>query len=78
MEARKVQFYRMKVPGTKRFRTQRDSKGLGTLFRLYVPGKARGCDLVLINLQARIRALLNMTRMPGVFSVIGKSGHIHF
>ena len=58
--------------------SQMDSLGLGTLARLYVSAKSRGCELTLIHLGPRVRELLSMTNMLSVFSVIGESGHMRF
>jgi anti-anti-sigma factor len=52
--------------------TQMDSMGLGTLVRLYVAGKARGCSIELRNLGDRIRELLIMTNLLSVFGNIGE------
>jgi anti-sigma B factor antagonist len=53
--------------------THMDSLGLGTLVRIYVTTKAAGCDLQLLNLGARIRKLLDVTRMLSVFTVCGEN-----
>ena len=56
-----------------------DSMGLGTLVRLYVSAKANGCSLELTHLGKRVRELLGMTHLLGVFTVIGEhSGTIRF
>jgi anti-sigma B factor antagonist len=56
-----------------------DSMGLGTLVRLYVSAKAGGCSLELMHLGKRVRELLGMTHLLGVFTVIGeKSGMVRF
>ncbi len=54
--------------------THMDSMGLGSIVRLYVSTKAGGCELQLINLGPRIRQLLGMTNLVGVFSTVGESG----
>ena len=54
--------------------TQMDSMGLGTLVRLYVSARSAGCELELINLGKRIRQLLGMTNLLGVFSICGEQG----
>lgn len=51
-----------------------DSMGLGTVVRLYVSAKSAGCSLELINLGKRIRQLLGVTHLLGVFTVLGESG----
>ncbi|MGO9337798.1 MAG: STAS domain-containing protein [Terracidiphilus sp.] len=51
-----------------------DSLGLGTMVRLYVSAKAGGCSLELIHLGKRVRELLGMTNLLGVFTVIGEKG----
>lgn len=52
--------------------TQMDSMGLGTLVRLYVSAKAKGCKLELRNLGKKVRELLIMTNLLPVFSEIGE------
>jgi len=54
--------------------THMDSTGLGTLVRLLVSAKSAGCSLELINLGTRIRHLLGLTNLLGVFTVIGEKG----
>ncbi len=51
-----------------------DSMGLGTLVRLYVSAKRAGCTLELINLGKRVRELLGMTNLLGVFTELGDKG----
>ncbi len=51
-----------------------DSMGLGTLVRLYVSAKGAGCTLQLINLGKRVRELLGMTNLLGVFTELGEQG----
>jgi anti-sigma B factor antagonist len=51
-----------------------DSMGLGTLVRLYVSAKSKGCSLELVNLGKKVRQLLGITHMLGVFTVIGEQG----
>ena len=51
-----------------------DSMGLGTLVRLYVSAKGAGCTLELINLGKRVRELLGMTNLLGVFTELGDKG----
>ena len=51
-----------------------DSMGLGSLVRLVVSAKSNGCSLELVNLGKRIKQLLGVTHLLGVFTVIGESG----
>jgi anti-anti-sigma factor len=51
-----------------------DSMGLGTLVRLYVSARTRGCTVELINIGKRIRELLELTQMMEVFSAVGERG----
>ena len=51
-----------------------DSMGLGTLVRLVVTSKSNGCSLELVNLGKRIKDLLGMTHLLGVFTILGESG----
>jgi anti-anti-sigma factor len=51
-----------------------DSRGLGTLVRLYVAGKSAGSDVELAHLSKQIRHLLGITDLTKVFTVIGESG----
>jgi anti-anti-sigma factor len=51
-----------------------DSRGLGTLVRLYVAGKSAGCSLELMHLSKQIRHLLGITDLFKVFVVIGENG----
>ncbi len=46
-----------------------DSMGLGTLVRLHVKCKAAGCQLQLVNVGKRIRDLLVLTNLVGVFAI---------
>jgi anti-sigma B factor antagonist len=56
-----------------------DSMGLGTLVRLYVSAKSGGCSLELIHLGKRVKELLGVTHLLGVFTVIGEhSGTIRY
>jgi anti-sigma B factor antagonist len=50
-----------------------DSMGLGTLVRLYVSAKAGGCSLELIHLGKRVKELLGVTHLLGVFTVVGEN-----
>jgi anti-sigma B factor antagonist len=49
-----------------------DSRGLGTIIRLYVSAKSSGCSLELINIAPRIRDLLGLTNLLNVFTVLGE------
>jgi anti-sigma B factor antagonist len=51
-----------------------DSMGMGTLVRLVVSAKSAGCSLELVNLGKRIRDLLGVTHLLGVFTIIGEQG----
>jgi anti-anti-sigma factor len=53
--------------------THMDSLGLGTLMRLYVSAKTKGCTIELRNLGKKVRELLIMTNLLPVFSAIGES-----
>lgn len=55
-----------------------DSMGLGTLVRLYVACKSAGCRLQLINLGPRVKELLGLTNLLGVFAEMGEKGITHF
>jgi anti-anti-sigma regulatory factor len=48
--------------------------GLGTLVRIYVSTKSAGCQLILKNLGKRVRELLGVSHLLGVFTVIGENG----
>ncbi len=54
--------------------THMDSMGLGTLVRLMVSAKSKGCSLELLHLGKRIRALLGLTHLLDCFTVIGEKG----
>jgi anti-sigma B factor antagonist len=54
--------------------TYMDSMGLGTLVRLVVSSKTTGCSLELVNLGPRIRQLLGLTNLLGIFTIIGENG----
>src|SRR5262249_47378929 len=43
-----------------------DSSGLGSVFAAYMSAKSAGCDLILINVNPRVKDLLNMTRLATV------------
>ena len=51
-----------------------DSRGLGTLVRLYVAGKSNGSSVELSHLSKQIRHLLGITHMFDVFTVLGETG----
>ena len=51
-----------------------DSRGLGSLVRLYVAGRSVGSDVELMHLSKQISHLLGMTELFKVFTVIGESG----
>lgn len=51
-----------------------DSRGLGTLVRLYVAGKSVGTSVELMHLSKQVRHLLGITHLFDVFTVIGGSG----
>ena len=53
--------------------THMDSSGLGTLVRLYVSGKSKGCAVQLYNIGKPVRQLLSLTHLLSVFEVIGSS-----
>jgi anti-anti-sigma factor len=51
-----------------------DSMGLGTLVRLMVSAKTKGCSLELLHLGKRVRELLGLTHLLDCFTVIGEKG----
>lgn len=51
-----------------------DSMGLGSLVRLMVSAKMKGCSLELVHLGKRIRELLGLTHLLDCFTVIGEKG----
>jgi len=57
-----------------------DSMGLGTLVRVYVACKRAKCELQLINLGPRVKEMLGLTNLLGVFAEMGERGitHTHF
>jgi anti-sigma B factor antagonist len=55
-----------------------DSMGLGTLVRIYVSCKRSGCELRLINLGPRVKEMLGLTNLLGVFAEMGERGITHF
>jgi anti-anti-sigma factor len=50
-----------------------DSMGIGTLVRLYVSAKGKGCTLELINMGPSIRHMLGITQVLGVLTTIGEN-----
>jgi len=56
-----------------------DSMGLGALVRVYVSCKRSGCELRLINLGPRVKEMLGLTNLLGIFAEMGERGSItHF
>jgi anti-sigma B factor antagonist len=55
-----------------------DSMGLGTLVRLYVACKSAGVKLQLVNLAPKVRELLGLTNLLGIFAEMGEKGFTHF
>ena len=51
-----------------------DSMGLGALVRLHVVSKKNGCQLQLANVGQRVKDLLVLTNLLGVFGEIGEKG----
>lgn len=43
-----------------------DSTGLGGVLKAYISAKSAGCDLTLINVNRRVKDLLNMTKLAAV------------
>lgn len=43
-----------------------DSTGLGGVLKAYISAKSAGCDLTLINVNPRVKDLLNMTKLAAV------------
>jgi anti-sigma B factor antagonist len=52
--------------------TYMDSRGLGTIIRLFVSARAAGCDLELVNVGERVRQLLGLTNLLSIFTVCGE------
>jgi len=46
-----------------------DSSGLGSILGTYVSAKGDGCDLVLVNVQSRVKDLLTITHLASVLGV---------
>jgi len=55
-----------------------DSMGMGTLVRMYVTCRSAGCKLQLVNLGKRVKELLGLTNLLGVFADMGEKGITHF
>ena len=53
--------------------THMDSMGLGTLVRLYVSAKSKGCVLELENVGKSVRQLLGVTHLISVFAIVGEN-----
>jgi anti-sigma B factor antagonist len=51
-----------------------ERKGDVALVRLVVSAKSNGCSLELVNLGKRVRQLLGITNLLGIFTIIGESG----
>jgi anti-sigma B factor antagonist len=51
-----------------------DSMGIGTLVRIYVACKRTGCQLELINLGKRVKEMLGLTNLLGIFGEMGERG----
>ena len=51
-----------------------DSMGLGTLMRLYVSARSKGCSVELIHIGKRVRDLLELTNVISVFASVGEHG----
>lgn len=49
-----------------------DSSGLGAVVRLYVSAKTADCELRLVNFNQRVRELLGLTNLLGIFEGCGK------
>jgi anti-sigma B factor antagonist len=68
------------LPGPKRIiidlaeLTQVDSMGLATIVRAYVSAKSDGSCVELMNVGAKIRELLKITRLLSVFAIVGENG----
>ncbi len=55
-----------------------DSMGLGTLVRIYAACKGAGAKMQLINLGPRVKELLGVTNLLGIFADIGEKGITHY
>lgn len=49
-----------------------DSRGLGTILRLYVSAKTAGSSVELANIGARLRQILGITNLISVLTIIGE------
>jgi len=45
-----------------------DSVGLGSILGTYISAKRQGCDLMLVNVQPRIKDLLNITNLTSLLA----------
>lgn len=46
-----------------------DSTGLGSILGTYVSAKNEGCTLILVNINPRVKDLLNITKLTSVLTV---------
>jgi len=44
-----------------------DSEGLGSILGTYIFAKSYGCELMLVNVNSRVKDLLNITHLEAVF-----------
>jgi anti-anti-sigma factor len=44
-----------------------DSEGLGSILGTYIVASSHGCDLILVNVNSRVKDLLNITHLEVVF-----------
>jgi anti-anti-sigma factor len=44
-----------------------DSEGLGSILGTYIVASSHGCDLMLVNVNSRVKDLLNITHLEVVF-----------
>ncbi len=51
-----------------------DSSGLGAIIGVYVSARKASCELELVNLSQKVRDLLGMTKMLGVFESASQFG----
>jgi anti-anti-sigma factor len=51
-----------------------DSSGLGTIVGLYVSARKAKCELRLVNLSKKVRELLGLSNLLGIFEDCGKYG----
>ena len=51
-----------------------DSSGIGTVVGLYVSARKAKCELQLVNLSQKVRELLGLTNLLGIFEDCGKYG----